>query len=742
LQKSLIPLFYVLTLSIYGLISFQYSFYYKEENNISKHLTNIPYNAEIKASITELPQIFDNRIRLILAIQSINDSAAEGNAIATIYKNKFSKENLPSLNYGDLITLTGKIQLPPEQRNPGEFNYGNYLKLHNFDAIITSFGYENINLISRTEPNFFYSRLIFPLKQYCIFVVDSLVGSREGEYLKGLLIGERTNIPKKLREDFINAGVAHIIAVSGLNVAYVAILIWFILLLVPIDYKYKIFITILALIFYMFLTGNTPSIIRAVIMGSVFLLAKVFQRKTITYNIVAFAALIIILFDPKQLFDAGFILSFSAILSIIIIVSVFEKWLNKIKWYKNDEEQSFLNNLLKGVILLIAGTLAAQLGTLAITAMMFKKISVISIFANLFAIPLANISLAVGFIMIVASVFSFWLATVFAAYNSALLYIQLNLIEFCANLDFAFVESYFVDFLFFISYYAVLILFLTLSKKNFKFNLILIAIIIAFYFTYKDVLSKSDEAEITILHSGASDCSLIRLPYGSSILVNAGYSSKNSLSAKYNIIPYLKYKGLDKLDLIVLNSLEKNEFRNLVYLVNNFKVSKILVPVYYKNIFISFKDYFNSVDVEFISSSQIVNKSGNFRLYLYYDSIVTPKSMQTQFIYGSQSFIFNNATDFNENTYNLLYTVNQDLYNQVLKVSGNGDFISTPPQIISYYNPEYIVIAQTSYDTQKIKSEIFQKTLALLNYNVLNIEYEGALIFKTDGFNTRRIFWK
>lgn len=200
----------------------------------------------------------------------------------------------------------------PGERNPGEFDYGKYLKMHGVDAVFTGFGFESAKVTGREEPNLLRSYIIYPVREYSISKIDELIGGSEGEYLKGLLLGERSNIPKQVKENFINAGVAHIIAVSGLNVAYVIIIIWGILLFIPIKNTYKIFLTIASsLLFYMELTGNTPSIIRAVIMASIFLISQIAERRPNSYNIISFAALVILVIDPRQLFDAGLIISFT-----------------------------------------------------------------------------------------------------------------------------------------------------------------------------------------------------------------------------------------------------------------------------------------------------------------------------------------------------------------------------------------------------------------------------------------------
>jgi competence protein ComEC len=315
-KGELYLIIYIFLVALFGLFSFQYRFYKTEASNISFYTgVNKSSKITLKAIVSEPPEVTDERVRILLDVIAADNSSCTGVVFATVYKNKFSDDRLERLTYGDVVELKGKLESLPGERNPGEFDYGKYLKMHGIDAVFTAFGYENISITGREEPNIFRAKVIYPVKEYSIKVIDSLVGGSEGEYLKGLLVGERSNIPRQVKENFINAGVAHIIAVSGLNVAYVIFIIWVILLFVPIKHVYKIFITIACLLFYMELTGNTPSIIRAVIMASIFLISQIAERRPNSYNIVSFAALVILVIDPRQLFDAGFILSFSAILS-------------------------------------------------------------------------------------------------------------------------------------------------------------------------------------------------------------------------------------------------------------------------------------------------------------------------------------------------------------------------------------------------------------------------------------------
>lgn len=733
---------YAVLLVLFGIFSFQLKYYKIEEKDISRFTGSLKdKKAVLVGIVAEQPESKDDRMRILIEAGKINDMVCEGYVLATVYKYGY-EDRLASFKYGDEVRIEGKLDTLPHRRNPGEFDYGEYLRLHDISAVFTASGFEKDGLIGHTQPDFYKANILIPVKDYSIRTIDKFIGGQEGEYLKGLVLGERSNISREIKENFVNAGVAHIIAVSGLNVAYVALIIWGVLIFIPIRYSYKVFITILFLVFYMNLTGNTPSIIRATIMASVFLLAQVIERKANPYNIISFAALVILIIDPRQLFDAGFILSFTAILSIIVIYPKLEKAVNSVTWYRNLDNDRISGKFIRGVIVLFLGTLAAQLGTLPITAVMFRKISVISLLANLFAIPLSNINLAIGFIMIIASVFSTWLASVFAALNSFLMFLQLTLIEVCAKWDYAFVETYFVDRMLFLFYYGILALALTINKTNHAARFAFIVLLGANFFVWKSVLDKTNKAQITYIDVGNSNSTFIKMPQGTSILINTGSSTVNYASAQRNVLPYLKSKGTTELDLLIINSLNYNEFRNLKYLVENFNIKRIFVPVYYKPVFDApvTCSFVKSTNVEFVKGSRIINSKGNFRLYIYYDSLARGVSMLTEFVYGSQRFLFNDSYSFEEDLANADY-LGYSTSTAILKASGTGSFDYTSAEFITKANPNYVVISQSKNPRKKINADVFALTLEKFGINVLNTKDNGALIFKTDGNTTERVEW-
>jgi len=734
---------YYLFIILFGFISFQFRHFNELESGVSQKIKDGLYDKIIlKGIVSENPEIKQESIRMLLDDLEVDGAKAEGLVLASVYRNKFKETEPGEIGYGSIVEIEGSLENLPEPHNPGEFNYGEYLKLHGVNAVFYTYGFDKIKITGTTEPDFYKNRIINPVKKYSVDIINKYVGGDEGEYLKGLVLGERSNISKEIKEDFVNAGVAHIIAVSGLNVAYVIVIIWALLIFIPINQKYKIFLTIIILVFYMNLTGNTPSIIRATIMASVFLLAQVFERKIISFNIISFAALIILVIDPRQLFDAGFILSFSAILSIVILYPKIDQWLRNMNWYSNLNTEKPVGKSVKFILALFFGTLAAQIGILPVTALMFKKISVVSLIVNLFAIPLSNIALAAGFIIILVSVFSSWLASVFASFNIMLLYIQLKAIAYFAAFEYAFFEAFFVNFPFLIIYYLLLILIFTISKKNYTARIIIAVLILLNFAVISSIVTKTNKVQLTYLDVGNSNSTLIKMPEGTNILINSGSSTDKYFSAERNIMPYLKKQGCGVIDVLFINSLNLREYKNLMFLIKNYPVKKAVIPVYYKPLFDDMKIAGKvNTDFEFITESKIFNRQGNFRIYVYYNPDLKGESMMSELVFGEQSFIFNDAKDILEDYINTSYLPDDNAL-MVLKASGSGSFDYNSAGFIAKAEPEFVIVSSSQKGRKKKDSGVFEQSLNETGYTVLKTGNEGAIIFETDGYETKRVMWR
>lgn len=727
---------------IFGFIRFQYTYNNFNEKNIANY-TEESRDLEVKVfgKIIEQPDKDSSRIKLLLDTDSLHllnkTLNVTGNLSASVYRNKFKETPSDSLSIGDLIELKGSLQMLPHRRNPGEFDYGKYLYLHGIDAMFTSYGYDNINLIRHTEYSFIKQHVLFPVKNYSIKVIDSLIGGEEGEFMKGLVIGERSNISKEIKEDFVNAGVSHIIAVSGLNVAYLTIVLVLLLQLLPIKYIYKTIIIFLFLIFYMNLTGNSPSIVRATIMASVFLFSQVIERKTSSFNVISVAIIIILLVDPRQLFDAGFILSFWAIISIVLIYPKLHALISGRRFYQNIGNDPYKGRIIKAVITLFLGTLAAQIGTLPITALMFKKISIVSLVTNLFAIPLSNIALALGFALILFSLFWTHLAALIANVTMFILHYLLVSFDYLSGFNISFLETYRLDYLFLIIFYAVVIVLLFIPNLKLPVRLAVSFLLFINYFIYSDIIHSTDKVRLAYLDVGNSNACLVSTPGNKNFLIGCGSSTYKYSSAERNIIPYMKMQGINKIDLLMVTSLSKNEFRNLEILVKNFDIEKIYVPSYYTAVFGTERKVFQNCNLKFAENTFAL-KNDVMRIFVYYDTnVIAGKSMFVNIVFGNESFMFSDAKD----VYDDNYFKNFAESTTILKVPGAGSFNNISAESILLADPQYVIISSSEKKNKRLNSDIFVSSLNNVGYNVLETGSMGAIILDTDGEQTEAVNW-
>jgi competence protein ComEC len=206
-----------------------------------------------------------------------------------------------------------------------------------------------------------------------------------------LLFGEKTELSKEISTNYTQAGIIHILAISGLHIALIyGIVLWLTKPLLRFK-KGKLYIFLLSLCilwFYAILAGFSASIVRAAVMFSVVALGKIVNRQSNIYNSLAVSALLLLLYNPNYLFDVGFQLSFAAVLSIVI----FQPLVRKYSYSKH-----LIVLKIKELLLI---SLVAQIGVLPLILYYFGQFPLLFLLANLIAIPLSSIILILGLALI------------------------------------------------------------------------------------------------------------------------------------------------------------------------------------------------------------------------------------------------------------------------------------------------------------------------------------------------------
>jgi len=337
-----------------------------------------------------------------------------------------SSKNLP-LAYGDRLIIRGYPARIPPPMNPKEFNYQRYLSFNNI------YHQHFVNKVSwhlaAPAAKFNFIRTSILARQYLESKLEMfIVGVEELSIAKALILGKKQELAKSTREIYAQAGAMHVLAVSGLHVGVIYLVLLWLLgqrngkvakpLLVAI-------IVIPALWVYAFLTGLSPSVLRAVTMFSFLALAQVINRRSNTFNTLAISAFLLMIVNPYIIMSVGFQLSYIAVTGIIFLYPVFEKLLNP------------ANPILRFFWQITALSLAAQLVTSPLSALYFHRFPTYFLVSNLLVIPAAMLVVWGGMALLSLGSISITLGTLIGKLLELVIWLVNHALLWLTNLPFA-----------------------------------------------------------------------------------------------------------------------------------------------------------------------------------------------------------------------------------------------------------------------------------------------------------------
>lgn len=284
---------------------------------------------------------------------------------------------------GELVSVTGVLYKPKPALNPGAFDFNVYLTS---SGAFAGFSGRQVSSFDEQQENR-WGR--WAIQQRIIRSQLNWLNSPEGQLITSMVLGSQAvDIPFDTRDQFVKAGLAHILAASGTQVSL--ILGCILILTKRFSIKTQLLLGTGGLILFVFLTGIQPSVLRATIMGFGALIALVTQRKVKPLGSLLVAATLLLLFNPLWIWDLGFQLSFLATLGLLVTVPPLTK---RLDW------------LPPAIAFLIAIPLAASLWTLPLQLYVFGIIAPYSALANIISAPLISLISIGGFISALAAVF-------------------------------------------------------------------------------------------------------------------------------------------------------------------------------------------------------------------------------------------------------------------------------------------------------------------------------------------------
>jgi competence protein ComEC len=344
--------------------------------------------------------------------------------------------------FGDELRLFGKAEVIAPPRNPGEFDMRSYLARRDVRRMLFVRYPEDGTLIRHGGGN----PILRAAQKSRLWMEEALCRGLDDapavrNFLSGIVLGVRHQTPEDIEEPFQQTGTLHLFAVSGLNIAIVAALLWMAATVVRLSHKWATALIIPSLFFYAAVTGLEVSSVRAAVMASILLGGFFFDRKVFVLNSLAAAAFFLFCWDTNELFSTGFQLSFAVVGAIIMFADPIYGFLQR--WGASDPflPRSLLRGPRRlahlGFEWLCRGTsvsLAAWIGSLPLILWYFHIVTPISLFANLVVVPIAFFILAIALLSLLSTPLLTWLAIVFNNANWFLAQVVLGIVQLFAQI--------------------------------------------------------------------------------------------------------------------------------------------------------------------------------------------------------------------------------------------------------------------------------------------------------------------
>lgn len=434
------------------------------------------------------------------------------------------------------ISLYGTIYQVNKADNPGQFDAESY---YQSQGILYTFQTENVLAVQGGNV---LKENITRLREFLGKNMMTLYGTRDGGILKAVLLGDKSSLREEDELLYQKNGISHLLAISGLHISMIGVSFYKLLRKCGLTFWEAGVPSGILLLLYGMMTGFGISTIRAICMFLVMVFADIFGKAYDMASAMALAAIIILVRHPLQARQAGFLLSFGAVLGICfvypILQSVFE--------IKNKYVQTFL---FSSAIFLI---------TYPLTVHFFYEYSLYSMLLNFIVIPLMPLVMGFGGVGTIVGGFLPQMGKILGVPMHLVLSFYDLLGQWTVKLPAAVLRLGREEVWQFIVYYAVLLFGLLLlwyrRKKRYTVLLSMAVLLVTLRF--------HSGLEFTMLDVGQGDGLFFRFPNGTTCLIDGGSTSVKNVG-KYRLLPYLKYEGVSKIDYIIFTHLDEDHVNGI-----------------------------------------------------------------------------------------------------------------------------------------------------------------------------------
>ena len=686
---------------------------------------------------------------ILHAVHDSNGTHALGDVGVRVYCGVAVGDTLPVIRHGDKLALFARVRAIAGIRNPGDFDYHEYLTVQGTMADVIVRSASNAEHVGSDPPHPFIA-FLENVRRYIGEALDRNVGGEEGNVLKGLLIGERGDMLVETREAFIATGTFHILAVSGLHVAFVALMLYGVLSPVLNRYIHAALL-IIALLAFAVIAGGAPSIYRAVVMAVLATTGMLLERRIDALNIVGGAACILLFIDPVRLFSAGFQLSFCAALGLAMIQPRLRALLvrGNIAKYRS----------LRWATELACASVAAQCATLPLTALYFERVSPGGILANLVIVPAAGLALGSAILIAIMAPFT-WLAAVIGdtarEFVRGILWIAQSLSHLPAA-SYAIQPFTLIDSVL----YVIAVLFVIYGRTRAAFFRRVLIVLFAWgAFTlapfHSDGLLPAGRLTVAVLDVGQGDGIVIRFPNRRVLAIDTG--PEHLMRTAPGPVPaFLMRQGVGHVDALVLTHLHADHIGGAGELLHHVIVDTVYHSgerasdgrVYALDSLIAALH----IPVRRLVDGEMLVLDSAARVYVLHpdttvvgsdgktaDGNLNDGSVVLKIQYGQTSMLFSGDLE-HDRELALTNHYGDFLRADILKAGHHGSRTSSTPEYLAAVRPRVAIISVGENRFGHPSAEVLSR-LQNLGIEVDRTDEQGAVIWQSDGKQWTSLHWR
>lgn len=665
------------------------------------------FNRDVRVTgiVTGKTVTYENRVSFPLKLTTIAEGDTEEKIKETTLVNIYSpnlEKTKEQFKYGDLIHISGTLIKPSTASNPGSFDYRSYLRSLNIYSQLLVYTPE-VEVLSNKHGNILVSWAI-GFNESSIQLVEDILPSEQAAIMTAMVFGNREMLSEEQTQLFMNTGLMHLFAVSGLHVGFVLAFGLILARQLKLSAVPTFISTSGMILFYAAATGFSVSVTRAAIMGIIGLGAYLLRQQKEPYTVLALAALIITVNNPLIIFHVGFQLSFIATWGIMYLYSPLDCALRKLPHWRK----------------LFVVPLAAQVALLPLLLYYFNTISPVTILANIFMTPVVGLVVISGLLIYILSFINLMIVEVLLIFVGGLLFYVWLLLQLIGNMPgstfyfasptIGWVAAYYASLIYFREWY--------LGNLNinlikwFKWNSSKVGKVLAIFLVASLIVSQlgmgttNEQLKIIVLDVGQGDAIFIKTPSGKTMLIDGGgIPSRGGQGFDVGnrvVVPFLRQYGIKKIDLMVNTHGHYDHTAGLIPVLENFSVKEALISPAPATTEIYEKFLQLLIDKEIPTSmaerGQKIQLDPHLTIEVFHPAKepyyprahLNNSSVVIKLTYGNFSMLF--TGDIELEAMAELVDSNLDLNSVIYKVSHHGSKTGLHEEFLAIVNPQIAVI--------------------------------------------------